>query len=477
MNSLPSSGDPAPQNEEQVSPEQREFIDVTNDVSGENLHPLPDGHRRDSPAPSGPLRIPLSHSGPSSSSSSSVPPVRTRPDGARPTGDEKEAKYGFLQSPPSYKNDDGEKSTLERLIQALERGGINRRASGMDDLQVKMLANYQSFDPARHDISAWTAGFKRLVPDDASDEQVMRALECRLPRQYADLLKQARSESEVYTCGWREAVKLFLSRVSGSENRLAKLRKLKSLTQKDGEQIRQFAIRVRDELQRIHGKDPSDQEWRDKVMVGALDATAMELDRIANQMPGNPGFWEVIKAVEFWERQHAALLNQGDPLSAIRRSSAGAAVLLGDPGVAGKEPTVVCTWCSQRGHLESTCIRDPRCARCFGPHPERNHDAIVMDEQAYFLPRAVDGKRDMRASFSGSRGGDSRGPRDYTPRYSRGQSRPLQGAAGERRDNRSRMITERGGAFHVAQKGTYKETVLLQTQKGMETGGCRPKLM
>ena len=105
----------------------------------------------------------------------------------------------------------------------------------MDDLQVKMLANYESFDPAQHDIGAWTAGFRRLVPDDASDEQVMRVLECQLPRQYADLLKQSRSESEVYTCGWREAVKLFLSRVSGSENRLAKLRKLKSLTQKDGE--------------------------------------------------------------------------------------------------------------------------------------------------------------------------------------------------------------------------------------------------
>ena len=118
---------------------------------------------------------------------------------------------------------------------------------------------------------------------------------------------------------------------------------------------------------------------------------AMELDRVANQSPGSPDFWEVIKAVEFWERQHAALLNQGDPMSAIRRSSAGAAVLLGDPGVAGKEPSVVCTWCSQRGHLENTCIRDPRWARCFGPHPERNHDAIVMADQAYFQLTQGDG--------------------------------------------------------------------------------------
>ena len=95
--------------------------------------------------------------------------MRTRPEGARPAGDQREEKYRSLQPPQSYRNDAGESSTLERLILALEKGGINRRASGMDDLQVKMLANYQSFDPARHDIGAWTAGFRRLVPDDASD--------------------------------------------------------------------------------------------------------------------------------------------------------------------------------------------------------------------------------------------------------------------------------------------------------------------
>ena len=139
-----------------------------------------------------------------------------------------------------------------------------------------------------------------MVPDDASDEQVIRLFECRLPHQYADLLRQAQTESEKHASGWREAVELFLSRV---ENRLSKLRKLKLLTQNDGEQIRQFAIRVWDQLKRSQGKEPTDQEWMDRVMVGALDATAVELERIAYQTSGNPGFWEVIKAVEFWERE------------------------------------------------------------------------------------------------------------------------------------------------------------------------------
>ena len=137
----------------------------------------------------------------------------------------------------------------------------------MDDLQIKMLANYQPFDSARHDICAWIAGFKRLVPDDASNEQVIRALDCRLPHKYAVLLRLARSQCVQYTWDWRETVRLFLSRVAGSENKLSKLRRLKTLTQQDGEEIRQFAIRVRDELKKVRGREPRDPEWREGVMV------------------------------------------------------------------------------------------------------------------------------------------------------------------------------------------------------------------
>ena len=86
-------------------------------------------------------------------------------------------------------------------------------------------------------------------------------------------------------------------------------------------------------------------------------------------------------------------LNKGDPTSAIRRSSAqGTTVLLGDPHVAGREPTVVCTWCSQRGHIEGVCVREPRCARCFDPHPERNHDAVVRAGRAHFPPKLLMGR-------------------------------------------------------------------------------------
>ena len=179
----------------------------------------------------------------SSSSSSSSSRVTQPP--ARVVGLSENGSNRRLQQTSPSRNDSKEGSALERLTLALERGGINNR---MDELQIKMLADYQPFDPAQHDIKSWTAGFSRLVPDDASDEQALKALECRLPHQYADLLMQTRSENGVFTIGWKESVRLFLDRVAGSENRLVGLRRLRTLTQIEGESIRQFAIRVRDLL-------------------------------------------------------------------------------------------------------------------------------------------------------------------------------------------------------------------------------------
>lgn len=296
------------------------------------------------------------------------------PDSAGAAGS---ASAGTLNAPT------GELALVSRLFDLLEgREARHREAKQRDaiaDLQVKWLSNVQPFDPARHDISSWLESFRKLIPRSVTDEQALTALECRLPTEYGDLLRQAQRECNARSLqGWEECITLFHSRVTGSESRLLRLKRLHRLTQKDGEPIRQYALRMRVELERAHGRKPTEQEWRDQVMLGSHEATSFELDKVANQMPGTPDFWEVIKAVEFWERQNAALLNHKDPTSAIQQPDAkGASVLLGNVKAPGQEPLIICTWCSQRGHLESTCEREPRCAQCFGPHPVRNHDAIM----------------------------------------------------------------------------------------------------
>ena len=52
-------------------------------------------------------------------SSSFASPARSRPEGARPVGEAKEEKLSPLRSPTSYREDDGDKAALHRLIHAL----------------------------------------------------------------------------------------------------------------------------------------------------------------------------------------------------------------------------------------------------------------------------------------------------------------------------------------------------------------------
>ena len=48
-----------------------------------------------------------------------------------------------------------------------------------------------------------------------SDEEVLTALECRLPGKYGDILWQASRECRGIKAGWRDIITLFYSRVTG----------------------------------------------------------------------------------------------------------------------------------------------------------------------------------------------------------------------------------------------------------------------
>ena len=48
-----------------------------------------------------------------------------------------EEKHSPLRSPTSYREDDGDKAALHRLIHALEKGGLGRRAGGLDDCRSR----------------------------------------------------------------------------------------------------------------------------------------------------------------------------------------------------------------------------------------------------------------------------------------------------------------------------------------------------
>ena len=118
----------------------------------------------------------------------------------------------------------------------------------MDDVQTNLLVSYRSFDPERDDIRHWTSGSRRLVPDEAADQQILTTLECKLPEQFGALLHHIYTEVKGLGGDWKNVLRSFLNRVTGGENKFLKAMRLRSLSQKEGEPIRQFVIRMRKEL-------------------------------------------------------------------------------------------------------------------------------------------------------------------------------------------------------------------------------------
>jgi hypothetical protein len=68
--------------------------------------------------------------------------------------------------------------------------------------------------------------------------------------------------------------------VKGKEGEMAQEKRTQSIKQREGEGIRDFALRVTTELQKVYGRSPEEKEWRRVVMMGAREATFLEMDNL-----------------------------------------------------------------------------------------------------------------------------------------------------------------------------------------------------
>ena len=138
-------------------------------------------------------------------------------------------------------------------------------------------------------------------------------------------------------------------------------KKAQMVRQREGEGIRSFAIRASTELQKIWGKTPSKEEWKEAVMMGAHEATVLEMDRVESSNGGGD-LWKTITAAEYWERQNKGPLSLPD--SDEPRGSLGPADRPKPHAVDAQTlaADVECGWCSKIGHSESSCRRqNPLC--------------------------------------------------------------------------------------------------------------------
>ena len=233
-------------------------------------------------------------------------------------------------------------------------------------------------------------------------------------------------------------------------------------------------------MRKAKGREPSEDEWKEHVMGGAITATGMELDRICNHSVVEPSFWEAITMVEHWERQQAAQLHHPDPVRTTQPSASGAGVLLTEAGEVHAEE-ITCTWCSQRGHLESTCSREPRCAICFGAHPERNHHEAT--KRRYRHPQTSP----VTPPHKGGNGrwidGRNNGFGNRNPQKNFGPNNQRDSGSGgqrnfDRRDQRSFAPGDQrrfgpGGQRDSDRKGQTKPSSQKQAPKGPANGNRR----
>ena len=280
---------------------------------------------------------------------------------------------------------------LESLLGLLARAvpsedkdhGLSSRA--ISGLQISWLKNLQPFNPNRDDLATWCSMVKELIPPRTAPEVALRLVMTRLPRTLSDMLRMCfHRVKDTDELSWDSCINLFLARVIGTVGKLTKEKRAQKIKQREGEGVRAFAIRTTAELQAIYGRSPTEEEWKRAVMMGAREATALEMDKVESTT-GETDLWRLIEVAEIHERQNQALLSlpDGDRLGGAlppseRPKDSDSDVLLVSKGVSEE----TCGWCSKIGHKESTCRRqNPICGECGGEHVTRRHAEVNQRER------------------------------------------------------------------------------------------------
>lgn len=321
---------------------------------------------------------------------------------------------------------------LELLTRAVTTGKRDRglQSHAISDLQIGWLRNLQPFNPSRDNLAAWCSMVRELLPPETAHVDALRVVESRLPRNLADMLKLCVNQLKVTNkLTWDTCINLFVTRVTGRLGKMSQEKRMQRIRQREGEGIREFAVRAMTELQDITGRSPHDKEWRRIIMTGAREATLLEMDKV-EATTGETDLWKLIEVGEIHERQNSAVYSLPDggsprgPLSPGQRPDAQKADAL--------VLDIECEWCSKRGHREVDCSRqNPMCGECGAEHVTRRHDEVMKREEKMreppvqiqvATPQTTDG-RDMRQGDSRDSSGGQRGRGSWRGMRGRGSWR------------------------------------------------------
>ena len=164
---------------------------------------------------------------------------------------------------------------------------------------------------------------------------------------------------------WEEIRQSFIFALEGKATSLLLEQRMRRINQRESEPFRMYIGRAYDELVKVIGTRPNDDQLTRVVVAGANISTARQIQYFCNDAAT---LWDLQDLVEEWEHREWRLLGLPDPFHDAMRAVPGGAERQESVPFAAQtilsEKDIQCGWYSKMGHHENGCSQPMYCDQC-----------------------------------------------------------------------------------------------------------------
>ena len=263
----------------------------------------------------------------------------------------------------------GENNHWKRFLQ----NGPNTQ--GLSHLQQQWLRDFPIYEESK-DLTTWLSDLETRLPSAWDVWAKVSILHQRLNAKHQHLFAGAldRLTRRRDDLTWEEIRQAFIFSLKGRATSLLLEQRMRRINQRDGEPFRTYIGRAYDELVKVIGTRPNDDQLTRVVVAGANISTARQIQHYRNDAAT---LWDLQELVEEWEHREWRLLGLPDPFHDPTRAVPGGAERQESAALAAQstplDRDLQCGWCSKVGHHENGCSQPMYCDQCVEQtHPKKD---------------------------------------------------------------------------------------------------------
>ena len=263
----------------------------------------------------------------------------------------------------------GENNHWKRFLQ----NGPNTQ--GLSHLQQQWLRDFPIYEESK-DLTTWLSDLETRLPTAWDVWAKVSILHQRLNAKHQHLFAGAldRLTRRRDDLTWEEIRQAFIFSLKGRATSLLLEQRMRRINQRDGEPFRTYIGRAYDELVKVIGTRPNDDQLTRVVVAGANISTARQIQHYRNDAAT---LWDLQELVEEWEHREWRLLGLPDPFHDPTRAVPGGAERQESTALAAQstplDRDLQCGWCSKVGHHENGCSQPMYCDQCVEQtHPKKD---------------------------------------------------------------------------------------------------------